>query len=235
MFLCLLFWITNRFQLLPRINRIAKTVKSKLPIFNRSLDFAFGEDSPITPLTYEVYKGNLKKVEALLKSGADINEEGISGLTPLVQAIFTSNDQMITFLLKNGAEINKVTFDGCTPILFAIENNDIEVLKCLIEHGADVNFSVKEGWTPITRAIANNNTKIVQILISNGANINQEVVGRSPLALAVDSNKEMIKLLVENGAGFNDINEVVETHVDNPPFGFGLPLFTNEIENIRSL
>ena len=156
MFLCLLFWITNRFQLLPKINRITNTVKSKLPIINLSLDcFDYGTkySTRIESLSLAAYTGNLKKVEALLKNGADVNEEGYTGFTPIFDAIFASNVQMITFLSRNGANLNKVCVNWFTPILLAIHKDNVEVLKCLFENGADINFGVNGGLTPITSAI----------------------------------------------------------------------------------
>ena len=106
-----------------------------------------------TRLVKEIYDGNAKKVEKLLKRGADPNEyDKKSKVFPLELAIFRGDKEIVGLLLKYKAnpdgvvmpqEYKYVDPDKFIPleaaVLYCNREGDTSILKMLIESGADVN------------------------------------------------------------------------------------------------
>jgi len=65
---------------------------------------------------------NLYVINYLIKRGADINKEDISGKTPLFNACKNGNEAVVKYLVKHGADINKKT-----------SNNKISLVNRLID------------------------------------------------------------------------------------------------------
>jgi ankyrin repeat protein len=78
-------------------------------------------------------------VEALLKGGADANEELPLGRRPLMLAARSGNVEAVRLLLEHGADPNaKENERGTTALMQAADQGHADVIKILIEHGADV-------------------------------------------------------------------------------------------------
>jgi hypothetical protein len=60
--------------------------------------------------------GDLRKVERLIREGADLDCRDFAKNTPLHLAAAIGDNQMVKLLLKNGADINAVNGDGFTPL-----------------------------------------------------------------------------------------------------------------------
>ncbi len=80
--------------------------------------------SEFEPVLYRASQhGNLKKVQNLIKHGADVNEETEEGETPLHAAAEEGHLDIIRFLIENGANVNAVDHNGNTPLHSALDKN----------------------------------------------------------------------------------------------------------------
>ena len=78
-------------------------------------------------------------VELLLKSGADIEVQGICyRLSPLCTAAHNGNPAIIESLLRFGASIESGGDNGQTPLTIAVSWGEILASKTLLDGGANV-------------------------------------------------------------------------------------------------
>ncbi|MFA6011629.1 MAG: ankyrin repeat domain-containing protein [Desulfobacteraceae bacterium] len=134
--------------------------------------------STVTPLGRAAKKGDIKKVEALLKKGADVNAVMMPGLSPLHEAVFNSAPvDIIRLMVDKGADVNKTSCgDGwasscnCgTPLHIAACKGNVSIVKLLLEKGADVDSVDGGGYTPLSLAASGGQQAIVKLLIEKGA------------------------------------------------------------------
>jgi len=96
-----------------------------------------------TPLSRTVcYKG-YRKIDLLLKAGADINATDNDGYTPLHHTVRNrfSGAHETEYLINEGANKNKPTSEGNTPLMVAIDNQCWGHIKKLLD--LDVSLSPK--------------------------------------------------------------------------------------------
>jgi uncharacterized protein len=116
---------------------------------------------------------SIKKVDFLLKNGAEVNRksEGFGGVSPISEAVYNEDLEMVHLLIKNGADLSLETDNGETLLLRAIlSKKSYPVVKLLIEKGADVNRSNIYKETPLMKAAQSNLPAIVKLLLDSGAN-----------------------------------------------------------------
>lgn len=132
----------------------------------------------VTPLGRAAKKGDIKKVESLLKNGADVNAIMMPGLSPLHEAVFNSAPvDIIRLMIDKGADVNKKSCgDGwasscnCgTPLHIAACKGNVSIVKLLLEKGADVDSVDMNGFTPLSLAASSGQQVIVKLLIEKGA------------------------------------------------------------------
>lgn len=114
-------------------------------------------------------KGDVEKVTALLKSGADINVTDQRGWTPLLWAVSRGQMDVVKLLLDKGADVNSKGERGWTPLMEAANRGHLEVTKLLLEKGADVNLKHEYGWTARSIAKGKGNKEIESLLKASGA------------------------------------------------------------------
>lgn len=98
--------------------------------------------------------GDVKKLDELLKAGAELNERLTGGLTVLMTAAYYSRKEAVEFLLSQKAEVNVRS----PRAMFALGNaaywGDKDVVTLLLKAGADKTLTNKEGQTPAQCAAA---------------------------------------------------------------------------------
>lgn len=96
-----------------------------------------------TPLSRTVCYEGFRKIDLLLKAGADINATDNDGYTPLHHTVrnrFSDADET-AYLIAAGADKNKRTGEGNTPLMVAIDNQCWDHIKKLLD--LDVSLSPK--------------------------------------------------------------------------------------------
>jgi uncharacterized protein len=100
-----------------------------------------------------------RRIEALLKAGADIHETDKNGVTPLHHAVRFRSPAAVRTLLEHGALVNKqCTRLGSTPLHRAVTSTGapgtagkraeaLEIIDLLLEFGANPALQNKNGKT----------------------------------------------------------------------------------------
>lgn len=100
----------------------------------------------VTSLGRAAKRGDIKEVEELLNSGADVNARVMPGLSPLHEAVFNNARlDIVRLMLDRGADVNKVSCgDGwaahcnCgTPLFIAECKKNTKMVRLLLDYGAN--------------------------------------------------------------------------------------------------
>lgn len=85
------------------------------------------------------WEGDVRRMEALINAGADVNARDQDLGTPLVAASYSGDPEAVRLLLERGAEVDAKDGEGLTPLMNASLNGRAEVVRLLLAKGADVN------------------------------------------------------------------------------------------------
>mmetsp|Transcript_60259 Transcript_60259/g.140942 ORF Transcript_60259/g.140942 Transcript_60259/m.140942 type:complete len:200 (-) Transcript_60259:110-709(-) len=111
-------------------------------------------DSGCTELMQAAYKGDTKKVKALVDGGADINQQDAYGWTAVRYAVRNRQVKSTQTLLDLGADVNIASKTGRTPLMSAAGNGLEELCKLLVEQGdADIMAADEGGKTAYDLAL----------------------------------------------------------------------------------
>lgn len=125
-----------------------------------------------TLLIDSIIEKNIKKLEFLLKAGANPNFRLKDHYThqyrnsPLHYAIHSYDLNILERLLNAGADPNILGFNQQTPLLDAISCVNNESINILLKYGADINISNQYGISPLSLANSPANKKILDIFRS---------------------------------------------------------------------
>ena len=148
---------------------------------------------------------SMKKVQWLIKNGANVNQPDPNGNSPLYKALDFGYYDIAELLIDNGASVNINTRDG-KGLLHLVESQPF--LSKLINLGSDVNARTESGLTPLHFAVFSENYKKAKLLVENNADVNAKDYDShlTPLGwLIVDSfNTEIARLLISHGAEIPD-------------------------------
>ncbi|HEV2862908.1 MAG TPA: ankyrin repeat domain-containing protein [Pyrinomonadaceae bacterium] len=166
-----------------------------------------------TALMRAAESGEVAKVRAILKGGADVNARLGSGATALTLAARRGHVEVVKLLLRRGADPNAKLHSfhaGDFTALMAAIDRDVgrrtEILDAMIASGAEVNPTGAFGRSPLMYAIERRDVLSLKHLLSKGADVNlKSAVGVTPLMVAVLSRSEpgILRLLIEAGADVN--------------------------------
>lgn len=115
--------------------------------------------------------GRTEEVQALIKSGVDVNGKDEDGWTALMRACTKNRVEIVKILLEKGADVNARNNDGATA-LQCTSTGRVETLEILLQAGADVNAKNDEGETALMSASSCGYINIVQALLKAGADVN---------------------------------------------------------------
>ena len=112
--------------------------------------------------------------EAMIRSGADVNEPDEDGNTHLINTAGGGHVKCVNLLLKAGADVNKHGKDGINCIDRVRLGMDMAiVVKLLLDAGADVNArSCTRQAQHLVVLHANSHLDCLKILIQAGTDIN---------------------------------------------------------------
>jgi ankyrin repeat protein len=130
-------------------SRIAKHMRKVMHLFHKPAT----EKMKLSPekqidlnemLKDAVLKGKLKRIERLLKAGAEIEAKDKDGITALIWAAHVGGMEACRLLIEKGAKVDAKDKMGWTALMFAARWRHTDICKLLIENGADVNAKVEK-------------------------------------------------------------------------------------------
>jgi ankyrin repeat protein len=123
-----------------------------------------------TPLHWAVYHDDLKEVDRLIATGANVRAVTREGVTPLAMASLYGSLPIVERLLKAGADARERGPNGETTLMFAARNGRVDLIKRLVAAGADVNAREElRGTTALMWAAEQRHSDAVKALLAAGA------------------------------------------------------------------
>ena len=151
-------------------------------------------------------KGDLARISALLKKGANVNARDAQGRTPVMAATYARHTTAVEALIRAGADVNvrdemlnnPFLYAGADPrltnryggtaLIPAAERGHVEMVDWLLANTkVEVNHVNRLGWTALLEAIVLSDggprhQRIVASLMRHGADVNiPDREGRTPL------------------------------------------------------
>ncbi len=150
-------------------------------------------DKKLGELQAAARSGDVKKVKALLKANAAIQDK-----FSLIWAAQDGHDQVVSELIKTGVDVNSRSAAGGTHALaLACQNGHLGIVQALIEAGADVNKPAIDGWTPLMKASYFGHEEIVRVLLGAGAEVRlHDTHGQTATAYARKAGNQQIAMLL---------------------------------------
>ena len=151
-----------------------------------------------------VERGNVGKIERLLRSGADPNAIDASGRDAIIAAAWRGREMVVDFLIDKGVDIDTIDLDGRTPLAWAAINGHVSIVEDLLTHGADPNARDDTGSTPLIRAAWNGHFDVTKSLLEGGADpLAQDRQGKTALDRAREENWPRVVTLLEASISAN--------------------------------
>lgn len=143
-------------------------------------------------------KGDLSKLDSLLKQGVNINTKDKRGLTLLHFAVACNQKKIVEFLIEKGANVNVMDQRKYTPLYFAAAYDRTKLFDLLIAAKADVT----KGPSPMFYAVLNDNLAMLKQLMTPKVKIDSvNSRGNTALAIAMrQGSDDMAKFLIAKGA-----------------------------------
>ena len=164
--------------------------------------------------------GDLSKLDALVKHGANVNATGYRDVSALAWTMICKNYEGAERLLELGANPNfkmKGTGDD-SPMWLAAGSNDPHWLPMMLAHGGDPN--IRSGYrTALMIAIEQDRMQNVKLLLEHGADVNEHYAGNDTAAMdaAALAKFDVVEMLLRHGYDYNlqDLTNMVS--VDHVP------------------
>lgn len=137
---------------------------------NPSILNAYAPDG-FHPLGLAAFFGNKETVDALLRAGADVNQQSRESMK--VSALHSSaaarRPDIAALLLAKGANPNLRAEGGVTVFHEVAVTGQIDLAELLLKHGGDLNATDSSGKTPLARAIDSKKDAMAAWLKEHGA------------------------------------------------------------------
>ena len=158
--------------------------------------------SAVDELEDAARNNDLNKMQALIKSGVDVNAKGSDGKTALMAAAEMGTTDAMNLLLSSGARVDETTADGKTALMAAANTDQSDSVKLLLQNNASVDLADKDGNSAVMIAAGRGNADVIQTLAAGNAKLNlQNSDGKTALILAAENgNNDAVIALAKAGA-----------------------------------
>ena len=131
---------------------------------------SLADDDPAGKLFVPVWTGNTSTIEAVLKTGVDVNlQDRSSGWSALIVAAVLGRPDKINLLLRHGADTELTNRLGLTALALAAQQDQSESAATLIEAGADIEARERQQRTPLMLAAGAGHESTTRYLLQQGA------------------------------------------------------------------
>ena len=150
--------------------------------------------------------GDIPKIDALVKQGANVNATGYRDMSVLVWTMACHNHRGAERLLQLGANPNFKMESDMSATWLAAESSDPQWLPMMQAHGGDPNIKSASGFeTVLSAAIEQNRMQNVKLLLEHGADVNEHYAGNNTAATdaAALAKFDVVEMLLRHGYNYN--------------------------------
>ena len=160
------------------------------------------------PLIVAVKSGDLAKVQALLESDVDVDEQDGIGSTALMWAADKKSTEMAKAILEKNPKLNTQNADGWSALMFAARHGTTEMVKAILEKNPKLNTQNADGWSALMIAAWYDSPEMVKAILGKNPKLNTQTAdGWSALMIAAKHDTtEMVKAILEKNPKLNTQN-----------------------------
>ena len=126
------------------------------------------------------------------------------------------HDSTVAILIDAGMDIDAKNCYGRSPIFQAVGSGHEDTVRTFLQKGADVNATDHEGWSVLHVAVYSGYVAVGEMLLEHGAKVNYDVLGITPLHMAVlRKNIDFVELLLDYDANISIRHEKMGTALDS--------------------
>jgi ankyrin repeat protein len=158
-----------------------------------NVDEVFADNPKTLELACAARQGRTKRIDELVRQGANVNSVGKEEITPLWWAAFAENYDGFLALLEKRANPNQQRSNGL-PVMHLVANcKDPRFLEAALKYGGDPNLiDRRTGETPVFPAALGGFQRHIDLLLSAGANLNAQkaTTGETPSMVAIGARAD---------------------------------------------
>ncbi|MFN2427137.1 MAG: ankyrin repeat domain-containing protein [Candidatus Binatia bacterium] len=144
-----------------------------------------------------------KRLEAMLRQGAPVNQRSTRRERPLQAAAAEGRSANVFALLTRGADIDALGSRGTTALGWAARNGHEPTVRMLLDSGANPDTADQAIHAPVVLAAAHDHKSILLLLIERGSKVfeSQDLAGAMLGALAESRNMSIAGAVVPRLSG----------------------------------
>lgn len=149
--------------------------------------------------------GDIPKIDALVKQGANVNATGYREMTPLVWTMECKSYAGIKRLLELGANPNYKMEGDISAMWASAGSSDPHFLPLMLAHGGNPNITANNPFpSALSIAIEQRRMQNVELLLKHGVDVNQhDSVGNTAATDAIALGRyDVVEMLLKHGYDF---------------------------------
>ncbi|GAB3762092.1 ankyrin repeat domain-containing protein [Ramlibacter monticola] len=171
---------------------------------------AAGQAQAQAPLVEAAARGDLARLQALLRGGADIEQRNAGGRTAVLAATAGNHLEAVRALIARGADVNAQDRQRDSAFLLAGASGFTEIVRATLAAGADLKSTNRYGGTALIPACHHGHVDTVRLLLTTPIEVDHvNNLGWTALLEAVilgdggPAHTEIVRMLIEHKAGVN--------------------------------